>query len=548
MKGIGMNRYVMTLSLALLIAATGVAHGAVKSDTINRMVLVESTYNPIVAGAIKRNFIPEESEPSMKEEAIVYANESAPVSRFERTPQHAGGVKPYSEKGLPGYVHLGIGSHNNLNGLAAYRWAIKDNHRLTFDARMDGWNCNIRRDDDTRWHSHLYDMGVGARYSLKMGKAELDAGISAERYTFNYFTGSAYDTDLGYSDAQRVGEVSMGVRLRGNMKEHYYYRVQSHYTSYKQQYLWGNANRNGEDYLHAEATLGIDLYERGMTSVTLRGDWMAYQGLASYRNYSSLGITPQWDYAYNDFDFVAGVNIDFMTRMGAAVQLSPNLKITYTTGESFSADMVIDGGRSLPTSAMLHDMSPYWVAETQLTPSYTFLNVRLSGNVRILEGLHLHVGGGYKVVDNALFQMVTDSAEVVYTGIVNHDAKVAFADARVSYTYKDLLSLSAESSFNHWMAGGDRAVVARAPKLDANVDARVRIIPGWYAHTGCRIVEFTGDGERAIINWSLGARYTMNDKLSFFLDGHNLLNRRYQHYAGYPSQGINVLAGAVFKF
>jgi hypothetical protein len=40
----------------------------------------------------------------------------------------------------------------------------------------------------------------------------------------------------------------------------------------------------------------------------------------------------------------------------------------------------------------------------------------------------------------------------------------------------------------------------------------------------------------------------MSDGLSFFLDGHNLLNRHYQYYAGYPSQGINVLAGFVFKF
>ena len=29
---------------------------------------------------------------------------------------------------------------------------------------------------------------------------------------------------------------------------------------------------------------------------------------------------------------------------------------------------------------------------------------------------------------------------------------------------------------------------------------------------------------------------------------HNLLNRRYSYYAGYPAQGISVLAGARVKF
>ena len=57
-----------------------------------------------------------------------------------------------------------------------------------------------------------------------------------------------------------------------------------------------------------------------------------------------------------------------------------------------------------------------------------------------------------------------------------------------------------------------------------------------------------GMRERAIIDWSLGAHYAMSDKLSFFIDGHNLLNRHYKRYAGYPSQGINGMLGASFKF
>ena len=543
-----MNRYMMTLLASLSVVAAGVAQTSAHNDTINRMVLVESTYNPIVAGAMKRNFIPEESEPSMKSEAIVYADESIPVFRFERIPQHAEGVQPYSDKVWPGYVHLGYGSHNNLNGLTAYQWAINNRHQLAFDARIDGWSGNIRRDDDTRWRSHLYDMGLGARYSLKLGKAALDADVSAARYAFNYFTGGAYDASLGFADTQLSGKLSAGIHLRGSLKEHYYYRVQSSYTGYSRQYRWGNADKHGEDHLHVEAMFGVDLYEWGMPSVTLRGDWMAYQGLSDYHNYLSLGITPQWNYGYGDFDFVVGTNLDFMTHVGSAVQVSPNLKATYTPGSIFSVDLLVDGGRSLPTFGALHGMSPYWATAQQLTPSYTFLNAALAGNVRVMEGLHVRLGGGFKMVDNALFQVLSDSVGIVYTGIVNHDARVAFADARVDYTYKDLWSISAEGTFNHWMVSADRAVLARAPRLDANVSARVRIIPGLFAHTGCRVVEFTGNEERAIINWSLGARYAMNNRLSFFLDGHNLLNRRYQHYTGYPSQGLNVLVGAVCKF
>jgi outer membrane receptor protein involved in Fe transport len=102
------------------------------------------------------------------------------------------------------------------------------------------------------------------------------------------------------------------------------------------------------------------------------------------------------------------------------------------------------------------------------------------------------------------------------------------------------------------MLKGNQALLARAPMLDANFKGRVRIIEGLYAHTDMRFTIFTPvEGytpEKAIINISLGARYAINERLSAFLDGHNLLNRHHQYFAGYPSQGISVMAGAAFKF
>ena len=139
----------------------------------------------------------------------------------------------------------------------------------------------------------------------------------------------------------------------------------------------------------------------------------------------------------------------------------------------------------------------------------------------------------------------------MYTGFTTQDAKVAYANARIDYIYKDWVNVIAEGHYNHWMVEGNQAILARAPQLDAHLNTRVRIIPGLYAHTDCRLVMFNAvDGfrERTIIDWSLGAHYAMNDKLSFFLDGHNLLNRHYERYADYPNQGINGMLGAVFKF
>lgn len=546
-----MNRKITILLSALLATATGMASTLAGNDTINRMVLVESTYNPIVVGAVKRNFIPEAMEPSMKKESIVYADEAMPLARFERTPQQAKGAAIATSKSLPGYFHLGFGNRNNISGLAAYKQDFGQSGALTIGAHIDGWNGNIRLDEG-KWSSRFYDMGIGSRYDLQLGRMRLGAYLDAERYTFNYLTLGHFDATAGYANTQRSGHVDAGVSLDGNFKEHYYYNVKGGYANYSQDSHLGSEGRNVEGHLYLLASLGKDLYEWGKASVDLRADWLVYKGLPGYGNYSSLGVTPSWDYAYDDFQFKVGMNLDLMTRMGAAVQVSPHCRVTYTPSKMYSAELLIDGGRKLPAFGYLHALSPYWSTTAQLTPSYTFLNVRLAGDARIMEGLHAHLGGGYKVIDNALFCTAMDSAGVMFSNIVGRDAQLIYADADISYIYKDMVGVSATTAYYHWMVRGNRALLAYTPQWDVHVKARARLMKGLYAHTDLRFVTYSavekGQREASAIDLSLGIHYAMNAKLSLFLDGHNLLNCSYPRFAGYPSQGINVLGGAVFKF
>ena len=100
-----MKRYIALVPM-LLAAALGIAQTA--NDTINRMVVVESTYNPIIAGAVKRNFIPEEVKPSMNRERVVYADENVDLTNFDRTAKKAALAEVAPEEGLctPGIWQL----------------------------------------------------------------------------------------------------------------------------------------------------------------------------------------------------------------------------------------------------------------------------------------------------------------------------------------------------------------------------------------------------------------------------------------------------------
>ena len=540
-----MKRYISLLCIAL-VALSGMAQ---QNDTINRMVLIESTYNPILVGAVKRNFIPDEVKPSMQKEQVVYANENLPMKKFVRSVD-AVQSKTMEQADLHhGYIHFGYGNYNNLNGLATYNLNIKENQNLAFKAHLHGWNGYIKNADGDKWFSALHDMGGNIDYHLRLGQAELEMGGCAINYIYNY---QARDLAEGFTNDQQSTMANAYLQLRGIAREHYTYQFNTHYTYFDRASLWGIEQSHCEQHLRTMASLCADLYEKGIATLRLRSDLLMYRGLEGYRSYYSLGLTPEWSYRYDDWRFLSGVNLDFLTHNGPIVQASPQCSISYVPAKTFSANFVLNGGRDITTMSRLYAMSPYWASQEQLRSSYTYLNAQLGANLRFFEGLSLHLGGGYKVVADALFSVATDTLGLVYSGIDNHNAQVLYAEGDVRYIYKEFLTLSAEATYSHWMVKGEQQILGRAPQLDANLSARIRIIEGLYLSNNLRYVLFTkvGDASRetSILDWSLGAHYALNGRLSFFLDGHNLLNRRYQHYAGYPSQGVNVLAGAVYKF
>ena len=534
--------------LTILISAIGVTAQTSRNDTINRMVLVESTYNPVIAGAVKRNFIPGEMEPSMRKETIVYADESMPISRFARIPHTVQGATIAHKTKRPGYLHLGFGNYNNINGLGAYSCQFKERHALVMNAHIDGWSGNLQYDDKNWWHSNLHDIGLNVDYRLLLGKAKLTAGINGAYYDYNYLRSLHFTGD---SDRQQANHFGGNLSIDGIIKEHYRYHAAAQYDFLGRNTQFAKKQRHSQGHLHTEASVGIDLYEYGIASLLIHSDALIYQGV-DHRNYFAIGIAPTWEYRYEDLHFTAGANLDFQgKKYGPIMQASPACKASYVPSKAFSIAFILDGGRQIHNFASLYTLSPYWASYKPLTSSYTYLNACLQGNLRIIEGMHLHLGGGYRIDNNFLFESALDTLGVTYTGLSTHNAKIAYANASATYTYKDYMSVTAEASYNHWMVNGNRNILTRAPQIDADLNARVRIIHGLYIHTDCRFVMFTAveqQRERAIIDWSLGAHYAMNEKLSFFLDGHNLLNRRYERYTGYPNQGFNAILGAAFKF
>lgn len=544
-----MNRFISILSV-LLTAVMATAQ-TTPGDTINRTVLVESTYNPIVANAVKRNFIPEEVVPSINKGAIVYADKAMPITRLPHTALPAQNVAIAQEKSFPGYLHLGYGNSHNLDGLAAYHLQINPKHSLTLHADANGWNGNFKTFDNSWWYSHLYRTNAEARYRFTHNQGELGAAFTTGYSAFNYLTTAVLDPTSGLTDLQRTGRLGGSLYAKGLISERYHYDVNTAYTYTSQRAYIGIDAPHSEGHVHTQATVSTNLDKYGVASLSLSDDILSYAPKGSYKLMHYFTFTPQWSISYKRYHFVAGLNLDLSNSSYARIKASPACSITYNSAKSFDLSLLLDGGHCLPTYSYLESLSPYWLRTAALQSSYTYLNALLTGNMRLTEGLHLTVNGGYRVIDSAIFETTTDEANIRYTSFENRDAQLVHATTKVNYDYKQQVNCFAQATYNQWIVK-DRTVLGHAPQLDVHTGIRVKFLDAFTAHSDIRYILFTATGDKAreasVLDWGLGVRYTLNTHWSFFLDGHNLLNHRHQLYAGYPAQRTNVLAGAAFKF
>ncbi len=574
-----MKRYI-TLLPALLIAASAVAQTAT-NDTINRMVLVESTYNPIISGATKHQFIPGEVEPSIKKSDIVYAQEGIPITQFDRRALPATSQPITTAKGLPGYLHLGYGNYNNTDVLATYNLHFGQRHALSFSTALQGWNGKLPTpSNDNKWSSYLYQATANAAYRLTLDAVELGAALNFGQHWLNYFTSSSLSAIHTYTpyetDLQQSVHLDGHFYVKGAIKERFQYVVATGYSHIGQQAYAGMHQGHGENHFSTSATLSMRFNEQHAAILGIHSDMLAYNHPNKHEDVNYWGLTPQWCGTFGHYQLTAGLNVDFSGQTGQRFKASPACSFSYNAGRNFTAALTLDGGRQLATYSTLAALSPYWYAESPLSAAYTLINARLEGNVRLTEGLHLHLNGGYRITENNLFETGAVENNILYTGFATADAQAAYGGGKLSYDYKQLFTCYAEGTYTHWMVGNDyRYLLARAPQLDTRAGASLHILNGFTATADLRYLLFcpfnwddipygnnmpgsslewpssVADNplrEVPIFDLSLGLRYALNKHWTITLDGHNLLNRHYQIYNSYSAQGIHALAGATYKF
>jgi len=544
------------LTVMLLAMPSALSAQTANNDTIRRTVLVESVYNPVLASSEKRSFLPEDQQPATTPGAVVYADENYNPGNLVRSPFGSAAVALREQRLQPAYLRLGYGTRNNADLLGLYRAKLSDDDMLNLGASLTGWSGNIPykgltalMTDSGTWQSHRYDTDVHIGYAHE-GHTRFGVNADMGYYTRNYLPSgltAPYDTDSQHS-LWYGGDAYVLTPLRNIPAE---LGFSGGFHRWQNSSWQGNDNPNAENHFQLNADFTYRFKRAGRLEIALTNDYLTYSHLPDTTGHYFLGFHPSWVLEGRQGLVALGVNVDVQPTETQTVRFSPNCRFVWTPTAPLRLELAVDGGRDMQTFSDLYRLSPWWTANVPLQKAYTYLNTRLHMGVRVTEGLHLGLNGGYRLTDDALFATEKVTNGLLFTGLTNHDARVWTFGADATYEWKDLVRFKADFAYYGWQGVNDQpALLAYAPQVDAGTSLRVRIVRGLHADAAFRYRQFcdTGSGRKdAVADVSLKADYALNHTFSLFLSGENLLNRQSGWCAAYPAQGIRAVGGVVIK-
>jgi hypothetical protein len=549
-------------------------------DLGTEVVNIVKPYTPTISDAFKVKETPSlnDSITTQKKEvnysifSVPVASTFTPAKGKATTVEKAKPIKLYDN-----YATLGFGNYTSVLGELYSNFEISRTDNAGFFFRHNSAQGDI---DGVLLDNKYYNTSLDGNYTSRQRDASYRLDVGIKHQVFNWYgLPDSFEEDLILlNETLDVQQTYFSGNVGGSisMDESYFEKIAANIR------FLTDAYGSSEFNITAQPEFAFPL-----TDFTLKIDGdVDYLSGSFDRNYFAdipinygflnAGIAPSLVYINNDLTLSLGVaayvsldseasdtSFSIYPRINVSYQLVDELLIVYGGA---------DGGLTQNTYFDFKEVNPYVSPTLFIMPSKKLYNGFGGLKGKLSNSVGYNVRGSYGKAENkALFQInpINDVAptetyqhgnsfQVVYDDIntlsVFGELKVEVSEAFSLGINGEFFSYSTTTQAEPW----------NLPDLKATVFTNFNITEQIYAgasifYVGKRkdqVVEFgpfvdpfptiiTLDGY-ADLNAHVG--YKVNDRLSIFLKGSNLLSDNYLKWYNYPVQGIQGLLGATYKF
>ncbi|WP_353956830.1 TonB-dependent receptor [uncultured Salegentibacter sp.] len=559
-----------------LIGGVLFAQDPIDSETVT----VVKPYTPTVKDANKIKQTPSRSDSvRTQKRPVKYSIFSVPVaSTFTPAKGRATTLKRERRiKVYDNYASLGFGNYGNL--LAEFYSNLEVNRSDNFGVYVSH-NSSQGGIKDVILDDKFYDTELNLSYNSKNRDLGWKTEIGGRHQLFNWYglplsedfsndELNAIDPTQNYFSVYAGGEIELYDSFFDNASAKFRHTGDSYSTSENHFNASGNF----------EVNIADELITTNIYADIVQGE-MGEQFLASENyNYAfmNFGINPSLLILRDDLTLDLGVAFFYsqdVENSDGNFYIYPKITASYRLGgDYFTPYAGLEGGLQQNTYFKFVQENPYVSPSLEVKPTDNEYNAYVGAKGKLSNAVSYNFKIGYQSQFNkALFKrnpqantLITEnyafgnSFEVVYDDV--NTLSVA-GELNVDVNQNFRLGINAEY-FNY--NTDDEAEAWNLPDFKASLNADYQISEKWFAGANLFYVGERYDQERVVaittgepslntisldsyfdVNANLGYRF--NDRLSVFVKGSNLLNNDYQRWTNFRVQGLQLLAGATYKF
>ena len=541
-------------------------------------VIVVKPYTPSVSDAFKIKETPSLGDSvSLEKKPVKYSIFSVPVaSTF--TPSKGRATTVEREKRIKlydNYVTLGFGTYSSI--LAEFYTNFEVSKSDNFGVFLTH-NSSQGGIEEVRLDDKFYDTELNLNYNSRNRKSSWNTELGLQHQLFNWY---GLPEGMNFSD-EFVRDIDpqqnyYSAFVGGNLElyDSFFEKASAKYR------YFGDSFSSSENHFKTDATFEVnianELITTKLTADVLNGKFGREYNSPAQIDYNlmNFGITPSLVILRDDLTLNMGASFYYALDAEASnssFYIYPQVSASYRmAGEYFIPYAGVEGSLDQNTYYQLAQENPYVSPTLNITPTDKPFDAYLGAKGKLSNSIAYNLRGSYiSEFNKALFlkNMVNSSNPEAYSngnsfGIVYDDVNTLSFFGEINIDIKRNFRLGMNATYFNYSSEFE-AEAWNLPEFEASILADYQITEKWFAGANLFFTGERKDREESLVggdaltsrtvtldsfvDLNANVGYRFNDQLSIFARGNNLLNDSYQRWTNFPVQGIQVLAGATYKF